>query len=297
MFDSIDDVVVRLGEAGYFVDREFATTVYLSGRLGKPMLLEGEARVGKTEVAAALARALGTRLVRLQCHEALDRANALYEWNHARQLLRIRLAEAGREPAERAEREIFSEEYLVKHPLLAALTDDAPDPPVLLIDEIDRAGEEFETLLVELLCDSRVVIPEMGVMKVEWPRFVVLTGNGAREVHEALRRRCLYFWVGYPSFEREYGILMAKVPGISRVLAGQLCNVMARLRQEPFRKRPGISETIDWGMALVALRRDALDPDMAEQTIGCVFKHADDIRQFRKHRLAELLSPAVDRMG
>jgi len=297
MFDSIDDVVARLGKAGYFADREIATTVYLSTKLQKPMFLEGEAGVGKTEIAKALARVLDTRLIRLQCYEGLDQSHALYEWNYAKQLLRIKLAEAGHESAERVEREIFSEEYLIKRPLLEALTAEGANPPVLLIDEVDRADEEFEAFLLEVLSDYQITIPEMGTVKAKRPPLVVLTSNRTREIHDALKRRCLYLWIGYPGFEREYEILTTKVPGIGRALAGQLCNFMGRLRQEDFYKRPGVAETIDWGMALVALHRDALDPDVIDQTLGCILKYTDDIDQFRKRRLVELLSPAVDRVG
>lgn len=297
MFASIDEVAARLHEQHYFADREIATTVFLAARLNKPLFLEGEAGVGKTEIAKALARALGTRLIRLQCYEGLDAHHALYEWNYARQLLRIKLAEAGHESADRVEREIFSEEYLIKRPLLEALTAPGPVPPVLLIDEVDRADEEFEAFLLEILSDFQITIPEMGTVKAERPPLVILTSNRTREVHDALKRRCLYLWIGYPSFEREYEIVTAKVPGINRALAGQLCNFMERVRKEDFYKRPGVAETIDWGMALVALHRTELDPQTVDQTLGCIFKYTDDIEHFRKKKFVELLRPTVNATG
>jgi MoxR-like ATPase len=297
MFESIDDVAARLSQQDYFADREIATTVFLASKLNKPMFLEGEAGVGKTEIAKALAKTLDTQLIRLQCYEGLDAHHALYEWNYAKQLLRIKLAEAGHESAERVEREIFSEEYLIKRPLLEALTTEGPAPPVLLIDEVDRADEEFEAFLLEVLSDFQITIPELGTIKAKRPPLVVLTSNRTREIHDALKRRCLYQWIGYPSFEREYEIVTARVPGINRTLAGQLCNFMERIRREDFYKRPGVAETIDWGMALVALHRSELDPEIVDQTLGCIFKYSDDIEQFRRRKFVELLQPGVDRVG
>ncbi len=297
MFDSIDEVEARLAGQRYFADREIATTVFLAARLGKPLFLEGEAGVGKTEIAKALARATGARLIRLQCYEGLDANHALYEWNYARQLLRIKLAENGHEAPGDVEREIFSEQYLIKRPLLEALTADDDVPPVLLIDEVDRADEEFEAFLLEILSDFQITIPELGTIRAKRTPLVILTSNRTREVHDALKRRCLYLWIGYPSFEREYEIVTARVPGINRALAGQLCNFMERIRKEDFYKRPGVAETIDWGMALVALHRTELDPDVVDQTLGCIFKYTDDIEQFRKKRYFELLRPGLDRVG
>ena len=297
MFESIDDVAARLSQQQYFADREIATTVFLASKLDKPILLEGEAGVGKTELAKALARTLDARLIRLQCYPGLDAKHAAYEWNHARQLLRIKLAEAGRESMQDVEREIFSEEYLIKRPLLEALTTDGATPPVLLIEEVDRADEEFEALLLEVLGEFQVTIPELGTIKAERPPLVVLTSNRTREIHDGLKRRCLYQWIGYPSFEREYEIVMVRVPGISRTLAGQVCNFIGRIRREDFDKRPGVTETIDWAMALVALHRSELDPDVIDQTLGCILKHSGDIEQFRRRKLVELLRPGVDRVG
>ncbi len=297
MFDSIDEVASRLAAEQYFADREIATTVFLAARLNKPIFLEGEAGVGKTEIAKALASTLNTRLIRLQCYEGLDAHHALYEWNYARQLLRIKLAEAGHEASGAVEKEIFSEEYLIKRPLLEALTADGAGPPVLLIDEVDRADEEFEAFLLEILSDFQITIPELGTIRAERPPLVVLTSNRTREIHDALKRRCLYLWIGYPSFEREYEIVTSRVPGINRTLASQLCNFMERIRSEDFYKRPGVAETIDWGMALVALHKSELDPEVVDQTLGCIFKYTDDIEQFRKRKFYDLLRPEIDRVG
>jgi MoxR-like ATPase len=285
MFASIDDVRRLLAEQNYFADREIATVVYLAGKLQKPIFLEGEAGVGKTEIAKALAAALGSPLIRLQCYEGLDAHHALYEWNYAKQLLRIKLAEAGGEDAHAVERELFSRDYLIPRPLLQALLADGPNPPVLLIDEVDRADEEFEAFLLEILADFQISIPELGTIRAHRPPFVVLTSNRTREIHDALKRRCLYLWIGYPSFERELAIVRAKVPGIDEHLAAQLCAFMQRLRQEDFYKKPGVAETIDWGMALVALHRDALDEETIDATLGCIFKYAEDIETFRRRSL------------
>ena len=285
MFDSIDDVAARLAGQDYFADREIATTLFLAARLNKPLFLEGEAGVGKTEVAKALAATLGTRLIRLQCYEGLDASHALYEWNYAKQLLRIKLAEAGHEGMGRVEHEIFSEEYLIRRPLLEALSLQGDVPPVLLIDEVDRADEEFEAFLLEILSDFQITIPELGTIRAETPPLVILTSNRTREIHDALKRRCLYLWIGYPTFERELEIVRAKVPGLDAALAAQLCRFMERAREEEFYKRPGVAETIDWGLAMVALHKDHLDADIVDATLGCIFKHTDDIDQFRSRGL------------
>lgn len=287
MFESIDDVRRLLAGQNYFADREIATVVFLAAKLQKPIFLEGEAGVGKTEIAKALAAGMGSPLIRLQCYEGLDAHHALYEWNYAKQLLRIKLAEAGHEDARVVERELFSQEYLIPRPLLQALLADGPSPPVLLIDEVDRADEEFEAFLLEVLGDFQISIPELGTIRAERPPFVLLTSNRTREVHDALKRRCLYLWIGYPSFERELEIVRAKVPGIDERLAAQLCAFMQRLRREDFYKKPGVAETIDWGLALVALHRSALDGPTVAATLGCVFKYAEDIDHFRSRRLWE----------
>jgi MoxR-like ATPase len=265
----------------YFADREIATTVFLAQRLQKPLFLEGEAGVGKTEVAKVLARILDTRLIRLQCYEGLDANHALYEWNYPKQLLRIKMGEAEGASAERLGETIFSEEYLVRRPLLDALSADGGRPPVLLIDEVDRADEEFEAFLLEILSDFQISIPELGTIRAEHPPLVVLTSNRTRDIHDALKRRCLYLWLAYPTFEREREILLAKVPGINLRLTEQVCNFMQLIRERDFYKRPGIAESIDWASALMLLHRDALDPATVEETLGCIFKYNDDITAFR----------------
>ena len=295
MFRSIDAVQRALARRRYFADRAIATTVFLASKLGKPVFLEGEAGVGKTELAKVLAEALKTKLIRLQCYEGLDASHALYEWNYPKQLLRIKLSEAlGRDDAagnalDAIDRELFSEPYLIRRPLLEAISADGARPPVLLIDEIDRADAEFEAFLLEVLSDFQITIPELGTVRAKRPPFVVITSNRTREVHDALKRRCLYLWIDYPDFEREYEILRAKAPRIDEALAGQICALMQQLRQEDFYKKPGIAETIDWGAALIALHKDELDPATVDETIGCIFKYQDDIEAFRSSNLASLL--------
>ena len=289
MFETIEDVEAALAEQRYFAGREIATTVFLSAKLGKPLFLEGEAGVGKTELSKVLAATLGAELIRLQCYEGLDASQALYEWNYPKQLLHIRLGEAGSGSKESIDRELFSEEYLIRRPLLEAITSDSDVPPVLLIDEIDRADEEFEAFLLEVLSDFQITIPELGTIKAKHRPTVVITSNRTREIHDALKRRCLYLWIDYPDFEREYEILRTKVPGIDERLAGQVCALMQQLRQEDFYKKPGIAETIDWGAALMALHKDELDAETVEQTLGCIFKYNDDIEAFRERNLVALL--------
>ncbi len=289
MFETIEDVETALAEQRYFAGREIATTVFLSAKLGKPLFLEGEAGVGKTELSKVLAATLGADLIRLQCYEGLDASQALYEWNYPKQLLHIRLGEAGSGSKESIDRELFSEEYLIRRPLLEAITSDGDVPPVLLIDEIDRADEEFEAFLLEVLSDFQITIPELGTIKAKRQPTVVITSNRTREIHDALKRRCLYLWIDYPDFEREYEILRTKVPGIDERLAGQVCALMQQLRQEDFYKKPGIAETIDWGAALMALHKDELDAETVEQTLGCIFKYNDDIEAFREGNLVALL--------
>jgi MoxR-like ATPase len=292
MFDSIEDVEKALAEQRYFAGRAIATTVFLSAKLGKPLFLEGEAGVGKTELSKVLAATLGADLIRLQCYEGLDASQALYEWNYPKQLLHIRLGEAGSASESIADRDLFSEEYLIRRPLLEAITSESDVPPVLLIDEIDRADEEFEAFLLEVLSDFQITIPELGTIKAKHQPTVVITSNRTREIHDALKRRCLYLWIDYPDFEREYEILRTKVPGIDERLAGQVCALMQQLRQEDFYKKPGIAETIDWGAALMALHKDELDAETVEQTLGCIFKYNDDIEAFREGNLVALLEQA-----
>ncbi|MCH8994002.1 MAG: MoxR family ATPase [Chloroflexi bacterium] len=292
MFRSIETVQRGMARRRYFADRSIATTVFLASKLGKPLFLEGEAGVGKTELGKVLAAMLKTNLIRLQCYEGLDASHALYEWNYPKQLLRIKLGEATSSSIESIDKELFSEPYLIRRPLLEAITADGDRPPVLLIDEIDRADEEFEAFLLEVLSDFQITIPELGTLKAHRQPFVVVTSNRTREIHDALKRRCLYLWIDYPDFEREYEILRAKVPGINERLAGQICALMQQLRQEDFYKKPGIAETIDWGAALMALHRDELDAETVEETLGCIFKYNDDIEAFRRGNLVALLEQA-----
>ena len=292
-FASIDDVQRELGRESYFADRAIATTIFLAQHLAKPLFLEGEAGVGKTEVAKVLARLMNARLIRLQCYEGLDAGHALYEWNYPKQLLRIRMGEAEGASADQLGQTIFSEEYLIRRPLLDALSSTGAQPPVLLIDEVDRADEEFEAFLLEVLSDFQITIPELGTIRAERPPFVVLTSNRTREIHDALKRRCLYLWLAYPSFERELQIVLAKVPGINGSLAAQICGFMQLVRERDFYKRPGIAETIDWSTALMLLHRDALDPATVEETLGCIFKYNDDIEAFRAGNVGALLEQAA----
>ncbi len=302
-FASVDDALARLAGQGYLASRAVATTVFLGQAMEKPLLLEGEAGVGKTELAKAIASARGARLIRLQCYEGVDAAQALYEWNYPRQLLHIRLAsaedgEAGAtgERREALERSLFGEEYLVRRPLLEAILAEDEEPPVLLVDEIDRADEEFEAFLLEVLSDFQISIPELGTLAARRRPYVVLTSNRTRELHDALKRRCLYHWLDYPDVEREQAILMARVPGVAEGLARQLCEFMRLLRERDFYKRPGVAETIDWAMALMALSRDTLDEDAVEQTLGCIFKYRDDVERFRESNIGQVLAQVdIDR--
>lgn len=300
-FASIEDVANALREHDYLADRELATTVFLAQELEKPLLLEGEAGVGKTELAKALAAARGARLIRLQCYEGLDASQALYEWNYQRQLLHIRLAEAdhrlegGAARTDALERELFSQEYLIHRPLLDAILAEDDVPPVLLIDEVDRADEEFEAFLLEVLSDFQITVPELGTLRARRRPFVILTSNRTRELHDALKRRCLYLWLSYPAFEREYEILRTRVPGIDEHLATQVCGFMQILRDRDFYKRPGVAETIDWGMALVALHREALDESTVAETLGCIFKYHDDVERFREENLVAVLDQVSER--
>ncbi len=296
MFDSIEAVQAALAGEQYFADRAMATTVFLADRLRKPLFLEGEPGVGKTEVAKVLARVLGARLIRLQCYEGLDANHALYEWNYPKQLLRIKLSENGDGAADIG-RAIFSEEYLIRRPLLDAISDHGEVPPVLLIDEVDRADEEFEAFLLEILSDFQISIPELGTIRAEKPPFVILTSNRTREIHDALKRRCLYMWISYPSFERELEIVQAKVPGIDGSLARQVCGFMQALRQRDFYKRPGVAETIDWASALLLLHRDHLDAETVNETLSCIFKYNDDIDAFRQANIAAMLETASSAAG
>jgi MoxR-like ATPase len=280
---SIEDVERLLAQQRYVADRNLAVSIFLSLALSKPLFLEGEAGVGKTEVANVLAAGLGRRLIRLQCYEGLDASQALYEWNYAKQILHIRLAEQ-RVDADRAaiEREIFGPEFLIKRPLMQAIDDAGGEPAVLLIDEIDRADEEFEAFALEVLADFQVTVPEIGTFKATRRPAVILTSNRTREVHDALKRRCLYHWIDYPDLEREAAIVESKVPGIAARLAREACAYVAALRAESFFKAPGIAESIDWASALVALGRTELDERVVAETIGCVLKYQEDVRRARE---------------
>lgn len=281
---SIEDVERLLAAQSYIADRDLAVCVYLALVLEKPLFLEGEAGVGKTEVAKVLAAGLGRRLIRLQCYEGLDVSHALYEWNYAKQILHIRLAEGhGRDGGDsRIEREIYGPEFLIKRPLLQAIEDTGDRPAVLLIDEIDRADEEFEAFLLEILSDFQVTVPEIGTIAATRKPIVVLTSNRTREVHDALKRRCLYYWIDYPNVDRETQIVASKVPGIERRLAREAAAYVAALRTEAFFKLPGVAETIDWARALVALGKAALDERTVAETIGCVLKYQEDVKRARE---------------
>lgn len=277
-FSSIEDVLEALGAHQYIADRGLATSLFLSVKMQRPLFLEGEAGVGKTEIAKVLANITGARLIRLQCYEGLDVHSAVYEWNYARQILQIRLMEAGGADKARIEEEIFSETYLIKRPLLQSIEPDpSGTPAVLLIDELDRADEEFEAFLLELLSDYQISIPELGTIRAETPPYVIITSNRTREVHDALKRRCLYHWVEYPSFEKELAIVRAKVPELSEALAREVVAYLHELREIDLYKLPGVAETLDWSRALVALSRTELDHEVINDTLGTLLKYHDDI--------------------
>jgi len=287
---SIDATVELLAKADYIADRSLATVLYLSLRMGKPLFLEGEAGVGKTEIAKVLSETLGRRLIRLQCYEGLDVAAAVYEWNYGAQMIAIRLAEAeGEGDRARIEHDVFSERFLIKRPLLQALEPDPAGPPVLLIDEIDRTDEAFEAFLLEVLADFQVTVPELGTVKAPHPPIVVVTSNRTREVHDALKRRCLYHWVSYPDAARELKILRTKVPGISKKLSEQVVAFVQALRKEDLFKVPGVAETLDWASALTELDVVALDPATISDTLGALLKYQDDIARLDNSKVKALL--------
>jgi len=293
---SVDELQHALAAQRYITDRGLAVSLFLALRLQRPLFLEGEAGVGKTEVAKALAAALETELIRLQCYEGLDIAQAVYEWNYPRQLLEIRLLEASHElDRSRAARELFTEAFLIKRPLLRALQAPADRPPLLLIDEIDRADEEFEGYLLELLSDFQVTITELGTVRAETRPIVIITSNRTREVHDALKRRCLYYWIDYPEFDKELRIVQAKVPGASGRLAAQVTAFVQELRGVELYKAAGISETLDWAAALVTLDRDVLDAAIVEQTIGVLLKNQEDIEAVHGERLQAMVGRALTR--
>jgi MoxR-like ATPase len=285
-FATIDELETALRDASYLPDRGLATALFLSLRLEKPVLLEGEAGVGKTEAAKAVASALGARLIRLQCYEGLDVAHAVYEWNYSRQLLHIRAAQEGTV----SEAELFGPEFLIRRPLLEAI--ESTEPVVLLIDEIDRADDEFEAFLLEVLSDFQITIPEVGTIRAERRPAVVLTSNRTRELHDALKRRCLFHWIGHPTLEREIEIVRLRVPGVPERLAAQAAAFVRGLRGLDLAKPPGVAETIDWAQALAALGRQEIDADVVEETLGSVLKYHEDFELVRDTALQELVAEA-----
>ena len=293
---SVDALQEALGRQQYIAERALAVSIYLALRLKRPLFLEGEAGVGKTALAAATAAALGTDLIRLQCYEGLDISHAVYEWDYPRQLLELRLLEAGG-PLDRAvaHEALYSEKFLLKRPLLQAIDPARARPAVLLIDEIDRADEEFEGYLLELLAEFQVTLPELGTIRATKPPLVILTSNRTREVHDALKRRCLYQWIAYPSFEKELAIVRERAPEASARLAEQVTAMVQEMRSADLYKVPGVSETIDWAKALEALDRDTLDAEAIEATLGVVLKAKEDLEAFRGRKAAELLERAIAR--
>jgi MoxR-like ATPase len=295
---SIDETIDLLARADYVAERGLATAVFLALRMGRPLFLEGEAGVGKTEIAKVLAQTLGRRLVRLQCYEGLDIASAVYEWNYMRQMIEIRLAEAeGVSSREGLSQDIFSERFLIRRPLLQALEGDLGAAPVLLIDELDRTDEPFEAYLLEVLSDFQVTIPEIGTIKALQPPIVVITSNRTREIHDAVKRRCLYHWVDYPDASRELNILRRKAPGASDRLSREVVAFVQRLRGMDLFKLPGVAETIDWSKALVALDQVALDPDLVDDTLGALLKYQDDIVRVKGSEAARILSEVRAEVG
>jgi MoxR-like ATPase len=289
---SVDDTLKLLADGNYVADRSLATALFLALKLGRPLFLEGEAGVGKTEIGKVLSHSLGRRLIRLQCYEGLDVSSAVYEWNYSLQMIDIRIAEAtGDADRGRIESDIFSPRFLIKRPLLQALeTDVSGLPPVLLIDELDRTDEPFEAFLLEVLSDFQVTIPEIGTIQAKKPPIVVITSNRTREIHDAIKRRCFYYWVDYPDAKRELEILNVKVPGVAKELSRQVVAFVQKLRGQDLFKLPGVAETIDWTNALVQLDRIDLDPDTVNSTLGVLLKYQDDIEKIKGSEAAQLLA-------
>lgn len=282
---SIEDVSLALKKENYICDRRLAATVFLALKMEKPLLLEGEAGVGKTEVAKVLAQAMGRRLIRLQCYEGLDVTTAIYEWNYTKQILSIKMAEACHSLDNL--KNIFDEEYLIQRPLLEAIRSETMGRHVvLLIDELDRADEEFEAFLLEVLSEYQITVPEIGTLTARSKPVVVITSNRTRELHDAIKRRCLYHWIPYPSLEKEYEIVSTKVPEIKKELALKVCSLMQEIRRMDFYKRPGIAETLDWVHSLILLNKDQLDPETIEETLGCLFKVQEDLEKVETEKLA-----------
>jgi len=292
---SVDELQNTLRDELYVADRGLAMSIYLALKLKRPLFLEGEAGVGKTEVAKVLAFALDTDLIRLQCYEGLDVSQAVYEWNYSRQLLQIRLLEAsGSMDRDQAERDIFSDEFLIKRPLLQALDSGSGQPPVLLIDELDRADEEFEGYLLEVLSDFQITIPEIGTYETDEPPVVVITSNRTREIHDALKRRCLYYWIDYPDLQKEMQIVTSKIPEASKKLAGQVTAFVQELRGAELYKVPGVAETLDWTAALVSLNEKELNPEVIDDTLGIMLKYHEDIEAVRGEQTRALLNRALN---
>jgi MoxR-like ATPase len=290
---SIDDTLTLLSGAGYIADRALATVLFLSLKMGRPLFLEGEAGVGKTEIAKVLAETLGRKLIRLQCYEGLDVSSAVYEWNYPAQMVEIRLAEAaGGVDRQRLSEDIFTDRFLIKRPILQALEPDPAGAPILLIDELDRADEAFEAFLLEVLADNQVTVPEIGTIRAVSPPIVVVTTNRTREIHDALKRRCFYHWVDYPDAARELEIVTTRVPGIRGRLAAEVVGFVQKLRQEDLFKRPGVAETLDWAGALTELDHVALDPATVSDTLGVLLKYQDDIARIEGSRSKALIDEA-----
>ena len=287
---SVDAVVALLEQHDYIADRRLATSVFLALKMGRPLFLEGEAGVGKTEIAKVLGVALGRELVRLQCYEGLDTASAVYEWNYPRQMIEIRLAEAqGKVDRDALATDIFAERFLIRRPILQALSFPAGAAPVLLIDELDRTDEPFEAYLLEVLAEYQVTIPELGAIKASSPPIVVITSNRTREIHDAIKRRCLYHWVDYPNAERELAIVRRKVPGAGARLSGEVVAFTQRLRAMDLFKAPGIAETLDWAQALLHLSQDVLVPETIRETVGCFLKYHEDVEKFKRDDMDRVL--------
>jgi MoxR-like ATPase len=288
---SVDETLDLLARGDYVAERSLATALYLALKLNRPLFLEGEAGVGKTEIAKVLSKTLGRKLVRLQCYEGLDVASAVYEWNYARQMIEIRLAEAtGDRSRESLGSDIFSPEFLIKRPLLQALESGLEGPPVLLIDELDRTDEPFEAYLLEVLSDFQITIPELGTIKAEHPPMVIITSNRTREIHDALKRRCFYHWVDYPNAARELEILRVKAPGVPERLSRQVVGFVQKLRSMDLFKLPGVAETLDWAQALTQLDRLELDPDTINDTLGTLLKYQDDIARIQGSEANRILT-------
>ncbi len=288
MYPNVDAVQSALAEHDYIAERSLATAIYLSLKMGKPLFLEGEAGVGKTEIAKVLSTMLDTDLIRLQCYEGLDASTALYEWNYAAQMLHLRLMEASGENRESMESELFSRRFLQARPLLQAIEASDDTPPVLLIDELDRSDEEFEAFLLELLSDFQVTIPELGTIQANVPPVVILTSNRTREIHDALKRRCLYYWIDYPPFQKELKIVRAKAPDVEPMLAKQIVAFIQEMRRMELFKRPGVAETLDWTSALIALDQNALSLEVVGDTVGVILKYQDDIELLDAETLGNL---------